>query len=153
MEIRKILPEEHIDILKLRSVSYNSRKDFSDPEKMKLGYEMIRALFDDSGKPCSTASIEPFTVRFNGKNAQMGGIGSIATLPQERNKGYVRKLLKFCCEEMRENGQIFSYLFPFSNPYYRQFGYECCNQMQVVSMPLNAFEGLKAPGQSRAVCI
>ncbi len=37
-----------MEILKIRSVSYNSRKDFSDPEKVKKGYETIRALFDDS---------------------------------------------------------------------------------------------------------
>jgi len=148
MEIRKILPEEHIKILKLRSASYNSKKDFSDPEKTKIGYELIRALFNDSGKPCSTISVEPLTVRFNGSDVKMAGVGAIATLPQERNKGYVRKLLTYCFDEMRENGQLFSFLFPFSNPYYRMFGYECCNQKQHVNMPLTAFEGLKSPGRA-----
>lgn len=147
MEIRKILPEEHVEILKLRSASYNSKKDFSDPEKTKLGYEKIRAVFDDSGMACSTTAIEPYTIRFNGSNVKMAGIGSVATLPQERNKGYVRKLFSYCFEEMRENEQIFSYLFPFSHPYYRMFGYEVCYDRQLVSMPLNAFAELKAPGR------
>ncbi len=147
MEVRKILPEEHIDILKLRSASYNSKKDFSDPEKTKLGYEKIRAVFDDSGKACSTTCVEPYTIRFNGSNVKMAGIGAVATLPQERNKGYVRKLFTYCFEEMRENEQIFSYLFPFSHPYYRMFGYECNYDRQFVTMPLNAFAELKVPGR------
>lgn len=147
MEIRKILPEEHIDILKLRSASYNSKKDFSDPEKTKMGYEKIRAVFDDTGKACSTTAIEPYTIRFNGSNVKMAGIGSVATLPQERNKGYVRKLFSYCFEEMRENEQLFSYLFPFSHPYYRMFGYEVCCDKQLVSMPLSAFAELKVPGR------
>ncbi|MEI6579599.1 MAG: GNAT family N-acetyltransferase [Eubacteriales bacterium] len=147
MEIRKILPEEHMDILKLRSASYNSKKDFSDPEKTKLGYEKIRAVFDDSGKACSTTCIEPYIIRFNSSNVKMAGIGAVATLPQERNKGYVRKLFNYCYEEMRENEQIFSYLFPFSHPYYRMFGYEVCYDRQLVSMSLNAFAELKASGR------
>ncbi len=148
MEIRKIFPEEHMEILKLRSASYNSRKDFSDPEKTKQGYEKIRAVFDDSGKACSTLCIDPFTIKFNGNDVKMAGIGAVATLPQERNKGHVRRLFHYCFEEMLANGQIFSYLFPFSHPYYRMFGYEVCYDRQLVTMPLNAFANIKAPGRA-----
>mgnify|MGYP001185074862 CR=1 FL=1 len=148
MEIRRILPEEHIDILKLRSVSYNSRKDFSDPEKVKEGYKEVRAVFDDTGKACATTRVEPFTIRYNGSNVKMAGIGAVATLPQERNKGYIRKLFSYCFEEMRANEQIFSYLFPFSHPYYRMFGYECNYDRQLINMPLNAFTELKMPGRA-----
>ena len=148
MEIRKILPEEHMEILKMRSASYNSRKDFGDPEKTKRGYEKVRAVFDDTGKACSTTCIEPYTIKFNGNDVKMGGIGAVATLPQERNKGHVRKLFNYCFEEMRTNEQIFSFLFPFSHPYYRMFGYELCYDKQLVNMPLNAFTGLKAPGRA-----
>ncbi len=148
MKIRRILPEEHMEILKLRSVSYNSRKDFSDPEKVKEGYKEVRAVFDDTGKACATTRVEPFTIRFNGSNVKMAGIGAVATLPQERNKGYVRKLFNYCFEEMRANEQIFSYLFPFSHPYYRMFGYECNYDRQLINMPLNAFAELKMPGRA-----
>ena len=47
MEIRKILPEEHMEILKLRSASYNSKKDFSDPEKVKEDYEAVDWEFEE----------------------------------------------------------------------------------------------------------
>ena len=148
MTIRKIAPEEHMEILKIRSVSYNSRKDFSDPEKVKKGYETIRALFDDSGKPCATTCLEPYVVNYNGNTVKMGGIGAVATLPQERNKGYVRDIFRYCFDEMRENEQWFSYLFPFSHPYYRMYGYECCNVRRSVNIPLNAFSELKYPGRA-----
>lgn len=148
MEIRKILPEEHMEILKMRSASYNSKKDFSDPEKVKLGYEKVRAVFDAAGKACSTTCIEPYTIKFNGNDVKMGGIGAVATLPQERNKGHVRKLFHYCFEEMRANEQIFSFLFPFSHPYYRMFGYEICYDKQLINMPLNAFADIKRPGRA-----
>ena len=78
----------------------------------------------------------------------MAGIGAVASRPQERNKGYVRELFRAMFEEMNENNQLFSFLFPFSNPYYRKFGYECGNTKQYVEMPLDAFAGLAYTGRA-----
>lgn len=149
MVIRKIAPEENIEISKLRSVAYNSRKDFSDPQKAALGYETVRAVFDDCGRPAATLCTEPYTVTFNGSQAQLAGVGAVASLPQERGRGHVRKLFGHCLREMREEGQILSYLFPFSNPLYRKFGYELANIKQNIIIPLSAFGHLDGqPGRA-----
>jgi predicted acetyltransferase len=85
----------------------------------------------------------------NGETVKMAGIGGVVSLPEERNKGYIKKIFKYSLHEMRENGQLFSFLYPFSNPYYRQFGYECCNKVQKVKIPLTAFSELKSPGHAK----
>lgn len=149
MVIRSIAPEENIEISKLRSVAYNSRKDFSDAQKAALGYETVRAVFDDAGRPVATLCTEPYTVMFNGSQARLAGIGAVASLPQERGKGHVRNLFDHCLREMRDEGQILSYLFPFSNPLYRKFGYELANIKQSVRIPLVDFAHLDgAPGRA-----
>lgn len=149
MVIRKISPEENIEISKLRSVAYNSRKDFSDPQKAALGFESVRAVFDDSGRPVATLCTEPYTVMFNGAQVPLAGIGAVASLPQERGKGHVRRLFDHCLREMKEQGQILSYLFPFSNPLYRKFGYELANIKQSIDIPLADFAHLDgAPGRT-----
>ena len=38
--------------------------------------------------------------------------------------------------------KLFSFLYPFSNPYYRQFGYECCNTAQAVKIPVIGMGGI-----------
>jgi predicted acetyltransferase len=128
MEIRKIKPQEKILASKIQTISFLSNRDFStystEPEKFERGYETTRAAFNDEGKLCSCMELIPYQIRFDGHTVNMGGIGGVATLPEERNKGYVRHIFTYCFEEMRENNQIFSYLFPFSHVYYRKFGYE-----------------------------
>ncbi|RBW71022.1 GNAT family N-acetyltransferase [Bacillus taeanensis] len=54
----------------------------------------------------------------------MGGIASVATWPEYRRKGMVKKLLKKVLIKMKENGQTISMLHPFSFPFYRKYGWE-----------------------------
>lgn len=46
-----------------------------------------------------------------GTTARVGAIGSVATHPDHRKRGYVRTLLQASCEWMRENQFDFSFLF------------------------------------------
>ena len=149
MEIRKILPNENIETIKIQSVCFTMNKDFTTGDKFEEGYEVVRALFNSEGKMCASLNLIPFLFRMNGETVKMAGIGGVVSLPEERNKGYIKKIFKHTLQEMRENGQFFSFLYPFSNPYYRQFGYECCNKVQKVKIPLTAFAELKSPGHAK----
>lgn len=143
MEARKIRPEEHIDALKILSVAFRWSRDFSgadeEPEKFYDGYETWRATFSDDGKMCSALEISPFKFKFDGHVVNMAGVGGVISLPEERNKGYVRELFKYCFNEMRENKQWFSFLYPFSNEYYRKFGYEASSKKVKYTIPLSSF--------------
>ncbi|HBM80412.1 MAG TPA: hypothetical protein DD426_06185, partial [Clostridiaceae bacterium] len=153
MEVRKIKPEEHIDALRILSIAFRWSKDFGEakknPEKFYNGYETWRAAFNDNGKMCSALEMTPFKFKFDGKAVDMGGIGGVISLPEERNKGYVRKLFKYCFNEMRENRQWFSFLYPFSNEYYRKFGYEASLRKVKYTIPLDSFRCFPNTGEVR----
>ena len=128
MIIRPIKPEEKIQASKIQSIAFLFTQDFSNaeknPDEFQRGFETGRAAFDDQGKMCSCMELIPYNVQFNGHIVSMGGIGGVASLPEERTKRYIRHIFESCMEEMYEKGYVFSYLYPFSHPYYRKFGYE-----------------------------
>lgn len=151
MLVRRISPEEHIVISKMQTIAFSDKGDFdlveTDAEKFKEGYESAIGVFNDKGKLCSSVYLIPYEMRFNGNTVKMAGIGGVATLPEERNKGYIKELFRYCFKEMLENNQIFSVLYPFSNAYYRQFGYEWCIKSQSVKIPLKSFSHFSMVGE------
>lgn len=151
MEVRKIKPEEHIDALKILSIAFRWSKDFSDaykePEKFYSGYENFRAFFNDDNKMCAAMEVSSFKICFEGKTTAMAGIGGVVTLPEERNKGYIRKLFQYCFREMRENKQWLSFLYPFSSEYYRKYGYETSAGKVKYTIPLVSFKHFTNSGK------
>lgn len=151
MMIRKIAPQEQIDVLKMLSLVFAYKSDLSraetQPQDYSKDYELTRALFDNQCKMCSCLSYLPFEMIFDRHVVKMGGIGNVASLPEERNDGNIRKLIRYAFEEMLDNGQIFSYLHPFSAYYYRKFGYECCNKTISASISFKSFKYFKKYGR------
>jgi predicted acetyltransferase len=151
MEVRKIKPEERITASKIQAIAFTSGQDFSgieaDSEKKIQGYETGRAAFNDEGKMCACIELIPYEVMFNKHIVNMAGIGGVASLPEERRNGYVREIFKKCFIEMRENKQWFSYLYPFSNIYYRKFGYESCLRRTKTTIPLDSFKHFSEVGK------
>jgi len=62
----------------------------------------------------SIAAIYPLTVRLRGCSVSMGGLGSIATPPEHRGRGYAGRLVGEFCREMKERGLFTSALWPFA---------------------------------------
>ncbi|QGQ99979.1 GNAT family N-acetyltransferase [Paenibacillus psychroresistens] len=60
----------------------------------------------------------------NGRSFDMGGIASVATWPEFRRHGMVKKLLIHALQTMKEAGQTVSFLHPFEFPFYRKYGWE-----------------------------
>ncbi|CAM5379893.1 GNAT family N-acetyltransferase OS=Lysinibacillus sphaericus OX=1421 GN=LS41612_07495 PE=4 SV=1 [Lysinibacillus sphaericus] len=68
--------------------------------------------------------ILPLNMTIHGENYEMGGIGFVATYPEYRQQGIMKKLIIASLKEMRQNGQTISVLAPFSVSFYRYFGWE-----------------------------
>lgn len=79
--------------------------------------------FDDQ-KLASQIAIYPMKVNIHGEIYKMGGITGVATYPEYANFGLMHALMKKSLEEMREEGQTVSFLYPYSIPYYRKKGWE-----------------------------
>ncbi|MER2063985.1 MAG: GNAT family N-acetyltransferase [Alkalibacterium sp.] len=97
------------------------------------------------GKLTSSVIVFPFEVYYNGAVLKMGGIGNVSSYPEARGQGAVRLLMEKALEEMKNKGQVLSYLAPFSYHFYRKFGYEVAfEQRRYTIMPEN-FGPFEAP--------
>jgi len=157
MEVRVLKPEEHIFHSAISSQVFldmrreDIRAKLENPAEHKREDDYLRiGCFNEKGKLQSAMTIVPFTMRMNGKEVKMGGVGAVVTLPEARGKGAIRKIFEKAFPMMIENGQVFSYLYPFSQPFYRLFGYEVCRQSQDVSIPINQFRGYPYPTKFEA---
>ncbi|WHX25420.1 GNAT family N-acetyltransferase [Virgibacillus halodenitrificans] len=90
----------------------------------------------DEDKIAAKLHLIPLSCYINGKEFPMGGISSVATWPEYRRKGMVKHLLHHALTEMKRNGQIISYLHPFSFAFYRRFGWEHAFTEQHYSIPI-----------------
>lgn len=76
----------------------------------------------------------------NGKSFKMGGISSVATWPEYRRQGMIKKLLFHALQEMKKNGQTISFLSPFSIPFYRKYGWELAFSDKKYEIPIGHFK-------------
>ena len=142
MIIRKIKETELIEAEKISSLCFN----WSHDTEGKTAEEYIKSIkenphskyhayftdafaaFTDEGEMMSCLSVLPYEVFFDGNRLKMAGIGSVCTYPQHRRKGAVRELFRQALKDMYECGISFSYLYPFSEKFYGNFGYTPSSQ-------------------------
>jgi predicted acetyltransferase len=151
MEIRKIKPEENIRQAMIVNTAFLLKDADGFEERLKNplehteGYEKVWGGFDTAGKLCAVTTVNDYRTRFNGHTVEMGGVGAVGTLPESRKGGYVRKIFEKILPAMLEDGKIFSYLHPFSYPFYRKFGYELCYQPNRATIPMKYFREYPFP--------
>ncbi|PZD85828.1 GNAT family N-acetyltransferase [Bacilli bacterium] len=90
----------------------------------------------DQNKIAAKLHLIPLSVDMNGISMDMGGIGSVATWPEYRRNGMVKDLLSHALHKMKENGQLVSYLHPFSVPFYRKYGWEIAFAKKKYQIPM-----------------
>jgi predicted acetyltransferase len=88
------------------------------------------------GKLAAKMIILPLQTRLNGKSYFMGGIAGIATWPEYRRHGMVKKLLIHALEHMKEQAQTLSFLHPFEFSFYRRFGWETYTEYKKYEIPV-----------------
>ena len=123
MQIRFLTPEDHAACMRLSSVTWLHSVDPEEPEENwppvpTLGY------FTDDGDLASIIEENPFSVMYDGAQVPYIGIGGVATKPEYRRIGSIRKLFTAMLQSAYEKGVVFSSLSPFSHEFYRKFGYE-----------------------------
>ena len=155
MIIRKMTPAEQIEYSGICSIAFlykasaDIRAQMKDPQAHikdnDNGDEDRWGAFDDNGKMHSALIVNHYDMLMNGKAVKMGGIGGVVTLPESRGQGLIRKIFDAAFPAMLENGQTFSFLYPFSYSYYRMFGYEMCYTYNSVNIPIAEIKGYPYP--------
>lgn len=87
------------------------------------GPDVIWAVYDE-GKLVSSCVAVPQNIHFAGRRIRGGYVGGVATLKEHRRRGYAEGLMRAVAHSLREREVLLSYLWPFSFPYYRKFGWE-----------------------------
>jgi predicted acetyltransferase len=101
-----------IPISKFRSVDFDQSENYG--------------LFD-SGQLLGMVSMTPKNLLVGNCKINVGGIGTVATLPDARGKGVMRKLLNYSIEQMRQQNIPLSILWGDTQRY-RHFGWETCGR-------------------------
>lgn len=134
MQVRKITLAEKPTLSAIQAIAFLVPTDIDalqtkikeHPEEVT--YDQSWACFDDDGTMVSGLENWPLNIYYDGHIVGMGGIGGVASAPEHRTRGGIRAIFEKVFADDIQNERLFSVLFPFSHPYYRQFGYEICHE-------------------------
>ncbi len=119
---------------------------FSDtyPDRAEADEENRRCylVLERDGKIVSHVGTYPMSIVIGLARVSCGGVGGVATLPEERGKGYMTRLMHESVERMRQQGMALSALWG-DQQRYSTFGYETCGVKYVVRVTRRALGWLK----------
>ncbi|WP_298821497.1 GNAT family N-acetyltransferase [Chloroflexus sp.] len=93
----------------------------------------LRGLFVD-GHHVAQLQIMPFAMQAGAGTLPVGAIGSVATWPQYRRRGYAEQLLRAACAELREHGAVLALLHPFHHAFYHRLGWALAGERRLVKL-------------------
>ncbi|PYZ92357.1 hypothetical protein CR194_16120 [Salipaludibacillus keqinensis] len=125
MSIRKLRPSEVESSIRMSEFAFQYEMTEEErKERIKLTDPNETWVIEEEGQIISKTAVIPFHVYVDGRPVSMGGVSGVVTWPEHRRNGLVSQLLKHALKQMKEDGQLLSFLFPFSIPFYRKFGWE-----------------------------
>lgn len=89
----------------------------------------------------------PFHIQFQQQSLPMAGIGYVASYPEARGKGGIQSLFQQLLFDLKQEQIPFSLLAPFSQVFYRKFGYENVVKQTEIRFDHTALSFLKRPKQ------
>jgi len=123
-EIRAARPDELDRVHFVVAYSFTTDRTAEGRDGMRHLEEMANplVLLEDS-EIVACLRVFDFNMLVNGLAVRMGGISSVACLPEYRRKGYVGMLLRHALEQMREARQPLSGLYTPHPTLYRKYGW------------------------------
>lgn len=100
----------------------------------------VWGCFDEAGDMTACLREQPYIMSFDGGRARAAGIAGVASMPESRNRGSVKRLFAALFEHLLQQGYTFSLLFPFSHTFYRRLGYDLCSRRLIHDFPIALLE-------------
>jgi len=123
-EIRYAREDELDRVHLVVAYSFTGDRSQEGRERMRHVEEMAPPLvLLEDGEIVACLRVYDFTMLVNGAPVPMGGVSSVACLPEYRRKGYVGMLLRHALEQMRDAGQPLSALYTPHPSLYRRYGW------------------------------
>ncbi|MCX7599132.1 MAG: GNAT family N-acetyltransferase, partial [Armatimonadetes bacterium] len=134
--IRTVQPEEREEFLRFLERCYGHGRGFFErayPDRCCAGEDASRTLLviEKNGQIVSHVGIFEMDVVVGPARFKCGGIGGVATLPEERGHGYMSRLMQEAVRRMREGGWPLSVLWG-DRQRYSSFGYESAGLLYVL---------------------
>ena len=149
-EYRKVTPEEKLHVSRIQNIVFgggdNEKEIREQIAKGEYDSENTYGAVDETGRVVAGMEIISYIMWFDGHKVPMYGIAGVASLPEIRRQGNVRKIFEKVFDDIYEKGAVFSHLYPFSYDYYRKFGYENCGAVKKYNLQLDAARRLKNNG-------
>ena len=148
MQIRRLNPEDFLPMQNNMNIAFRFDRT-ETPVDHNDEYLNAYGAFTDEGQMTSSVIANPYHCTYWEHTVGMCGIGGVATFPEYRREGHMRQLLPFVLNAAYDRGDVLSSLFPFSHPFYRKFGFECCGPIQQCEVGTYAFQKLPWIGRVR----
>ncbi|WP_242224184.1 enhanced intracellular survival protein Eis [Bacillus cereus group sp. BfR-BA-01380] len=126
MEVIQLVEEQYREAIRLSEYAFQYKVAEDQIEKrlqLMKKYHQIFGILEEK-ELAAKLHLIPFEIFLGEEKFKMGGIAGVATYPEFRRNGYVKKLLKYVLETMRQDGYSVSMLHPFSVSFYRKYGWE-----------------------------
>ena len=150
IEYRQITPAEKLYLARLQgfvfSFDANEKEIREKIEKGEYFSDDTYGAVDENGTVLAGMEVYPYAMWFDGQVVPMCGIGGVASVPENRRQGNIRKIFEKVFVDMYEKGAVFSHLYPFSYDYYRKFGYEECGAAKRYTLPIAPARALPNSG-------
>lgn len=136
MEVIQLLEEQYREAIRLSEYAFQYKVAEDQIEKRLLLMKKYHQIFGilEEKELAAKLHLIPFEIFLGEEKFKMGGIAGVATYPEFRRNGYVKKLLKHVLETMRQDGYSVSMLHPFSVSFYRKYGWELFANRLVCSL-------------------
>ena len=149
MIIRRLREDEQGKLDAIQSLAFSFPFDKDESDGHGLTAEVYGAFLDDGETLTATIFTPEYRSYYNGKAFPAFGIGGVASLPEYRRLGAVRAIFNHIFSLVPERGWATSYLYPFSFPFYRQFGYERVIKRHAMKFPASVLEDFPRNPQAK----
>ncbi|MEH6851034.1 GNAT family N-acetyltransferase [Bacillus pseudomycoides] len=136
MEVIKLVEEQYREAIRISEYAFQykvAEDQIENRLQLMKKYHQIFGILEEK-ELAAKLHLIPFEIFLGEEKFKMGGIAGVATYPEFRRNGYVKKLLTYVLETMKQDGYSVSMLHPFSVSFYRKYGWELFANRLVCSL-------------------
>jgi predicted acetyltransferase len=108
----------------------------------------LRALYRGD-RLVAQAVVFPLRLATGAAELDFGGLGSVATPPEERRQGHIARLLREMCDELLARGMPLCVLHPFKTSFYGQYGWATFVERKIYRGAPRLFSSFHSQRQGR----
>ena len=152
MEYRPFPDERSNEFRAFMRYAFSPEQGPYDPDAEDDNREYLadyRGLFDGAD-PAAVCGHHDFTLRIRGVDRDVAGLSAVASPPEHRRQGHVKRLLRESLAEYRRDGVHFSVLWPFEHGFYRRYGWATVSRYRRIRAPPKQFAFVDDAGDAGA---